>query len=472
MSLAVAASLLAACGAGRSDKAGGVTAPTVLRLAISDGAYTDPGDVPKFFADEVRRLSHGRMRVDVRVAAAGLAAPDAEQRVARMVMDGRYDLGLVGARAWDELGVTTFEALQAPFLVTDQSLLKAVIGSPLAARMLAGLRSQDVVGLALLPGTLRHPVGYDQPLSTLADYRGKRIRVQVSRVGDAVIAALGARPLHLGWSQVGPLVLRHELDGQEMPFATAPDHAWITANVTFFPKALTLFGTTKGYARLSGEQRQIVRTAAAHAVRHALSAMESEASQAGHFCSRGHVVHAPTADVAALERATRPVYAQLERDPQISSLIGGIRQIKGRTAPDPAPDVPASCSPRPSASTVGGERDPSFLDGTYRWHITRAGAIKRGGDPRDPDIGGLGGMTLKAGRWISESGKDSGTFKIVGRRIVFDWPQVGSVLTFTFERRDDGELSLEPVLPMDVGDQVVWSSAPWRRVGPPIRKVP
>jgi hypothetical protein len=69
------------------------------------------------------------------------------------------------------------------------------------------------------------------------------------------------------------------------------------------------------------------------------------------------------------------------------------------------------------------------------------------------------------------SGGDSGTFKVAGDRIAFDWPAVGYTNTFTFRRGADGTLYLTPVLPMDVGDRVVWSSSPWTRVGPPVRKL-
>ena len=64
----------------------------------------------------------------------------------------------------------------------------------------------------------------------------------------------------------------------------------------------------------------------------------------------------------------------------------------------------------------------------------------------------------------------SGTFEIIGNRLVFDW--AGTTLTFTFERHADGGLDLEPVPPMDPGDAVVWAGGPWRRVGPPVRDIP
>ena len=66
----------------------------------------------------------------------------------------------------------------------------------------------------------------------------------------------------------------------------------------------------------------------------------------------------------------------------------------------------------------------------------------------------------------------SGTFQAKGNRLIFDWPGEGYALTFTFERERNGSLVIKPVLPMDRGDQFVWASEPWRRVGPPVRGVP
>ena len=72
--------------------------------------------------------------------------------------------------------MTSFQALQAPFLITNYALLDRVVTSPLAARMLAGLGSRNLIGLALVPGLLRHPVGVGRPLVSVADYRGARVR--------------------------------------------------------------------------------------------------------------------------------------------------------------------------------------------------------------------------------------------------------------------------------------------------------
>jgi hypothetical protein len=82
-------------------------------------------------------------------------------------------------------------------------------------------------------------------------------------------------------------------------------------------------------------------------------------------------------------------------------------------------------------------------------------------------------MTLRDGKWrMGDTDPEdySGTYEIIGRKLVFDWG--GTTLTFRFTREPDGTLQLAPLAPMDPGDAVVWAGGPWRRVGPPVREIP
>src|SRR4051794_4004687 len=99
--IAAMAGLLAACGSGRSDKAGGVTTPVVLRIA----AHNEHDPFGQLFGDEVRRLSKGRIRVAFIPGTGENDPADADVRFAKQVRDGSYDLGVIEAAAWDELGV-------------------------------------------------------------------------------------------------------------------------------------------------------------------------------------------------------------------------------------------------------------------------------------------------------------------------------------------------------------------------------
>jgi hypothetical protein len=61
---------------------------------------------------------------------------------------------------------------------------------------------------------------------------------------------------------------------------------------------------------------------------------------------------------------------------------------------------------------------------------------------------------------------------VTGNLISFSWPSENSVLIFTFSRDRDGTLHLTPTPSVEPGDREVWSPAPWRRIGPPVRDIP
>jgi TRAP-type C4-dicarboxylate transport system substrate-binding protein len=472
LALALAAVFLAGCTGGTADKAGGSGAPTVLRLGSNDAANQPDTPVVRYFAAQVEELSGGSLRVDVLLQAAGNKVPNTEGRIVQKVRDGQLDLGWIGARAWDRFGVTSFQALQAPFLITDYTLLHRVATSPLAGEMLAGLERQDVVGLALVPDLLRHPVGMERPLVSLADFEGARLRDIPSNATDALLRALGATPAHLGNAAVGAGALRR-VDGQELSLGNAYGGTAVTGNVTFFGKALTLFAGRAAFEALTDEQQNVLREAAARTLQHVVATPPSESALARRFCAEnGRIVLASGDELAALVRAAQPVYTELERDAQTKRLIAAIRQLKATTDPDPPLVVPAGCSrPQQGApAATGTRRPPSIVNGTYHVVSTRADMLAFGPPASDPENlhPGVDTRILNNGKWLFPNGdppRPQGTYTIRGNRITFTSP--GRVLSFTFSRDSDGTLHLKPVLPMDRGDQWVMAGERWQRVGPP-----
>jgi TRAP-type C4-dicarboxylate transport system substrate-binding protein len=452
----------------RADKAGGSRAPVVLRLAVASAADDTDAPSARFFASRVAELSGKSLRVQVVFNAAGSQVSDTEAQVARMVRDGRFDLGWIGSRAWDGLGLTSFQALQAPFLVTSQALLNRIATGPLAPRMLAGLKRHRLVGLALVPGGLRHPIGVQHPLASLADFAGARVRVIPSRATDALIRALGATPVHLSGDAVDDAMGRREIDGTEHSLGgTWAGGRYLTGNVTFFAEASTLFAGQRAYDRLDGDQRAAIERAAQQTVAHVAAHPLPESRLVRRYCEGGRVVTASRDDVTALTRAAQPVYADLERNASTRAFIASIRELKA-TTPVARITAPPGCAQE--IPTARGRRgSASVLNGTYRWRLTKAGATAAG-NPNDPDIGMVMVMTLRDGKW--RGGDSTGSYTIVGNRIVFDWRQMASTLTFTFRRRANGDLDIKPVLPMDRGDQFNWASERWLRVGRPIGSIP
>ena len=188
-----ASASLAGCMGGGSDRVGGDTPADARVLTILDPFSS--GQEVAAFDNEVARLSHGALRIKV------IQGPDEgldyEARAIRAVRDGKADLGFAGTRAWDEFGVTRLRALHAPLLIDSYRLQARVLTSELVGPMLDELRSVGLVGIGILPGPIRRPLGVAHRLAKAGDFTGLTIGTQQSRVADATMRALGATPRRL-----------------------------------------------------------------------------------------------------------------------------------------------------------------------------------------------------------------------------------------------------------------------------------
>lgn len=470
LAVVLCTTLAAACTSHRAaDKVGGPRGPTVLRLGASDPEDAAESMQARYFAAEVRKLSRGRVRIAVTFEAAGAGTPDVEPRTIELVRSGRYDLGWVATRAWDELGVTSFQAVQAPFLITNYPLLDRALRS-FGPEMLAALGDRDLVGLALIPGLLRHPVGITRPLVSLADFEGARVRDLPSRASDALFRALGAVPVHVSNADFGRQLALSRIDGEEMSIPNSPFPAPVTANVTLFPKVLTLFLSRRAFSRLDTEDREILRRAAVRTFRHVSTfplkaGLAYESVLAREYCRvPGRVVLATAQERAALVRAAEPVYTRLRRDAKTSEWITRIRAMKA-AAPDAAPiAVPAACL-GPGKTVPAADRGPvrsaSVLNGTY--HRVLAGH----GNAHPLVITEV----LRDGTWVMNTSRpaDRGTYAVRGN--VLTMRLANDVMRFTYVRDPNGTLHLTPILPMERGDQWIMAGAPWLRVGPPTTRL-
>lgn len=328
----------------RSASAATTVTPVTLSLGTGDPRGRPDTAVVEHFAEQVDQLSDGAMRIEITWAAAGESggADDFEQGVVGLVQGGDLDLGWIAARAWDTVDVPSFQALQAPFLITDQSLLGQVLASPISDAMLMGLKEVGLVGLGLFPDQLRHPVGYVAPLRSVDDFDGAAIRLVPSNATEALVRAFGGEPVYgLNGDEVDAAIQSGELHGTETSLGLAPEGSILTGNVVFFPRVNTLFASEDGLASLSDEQRTILEDAARATIDFAVASTRQEDVET--FCSAGgQVVTASEADVTGFVRAARPVLEKLEADPQTAAFIDEIREMKdGATAVV----APTSCDP-------------------------------------------------------------------------------------------------------------------------------
>ena len=141
---------------GDSDKAGGERNPEaiVLSLANHEESSLDLDE----FARELERLSNGSLEIRFRNRWRE-SDVDYELLTIEDVRDGKADLAKISARAFDVVGVRSLQPYVAPFAVDSYALQREVLHSGLPERMLGGVERLDLVGIALLAGELRKPVG-------------------------------------------------------------------------------------------------------------------------------------------------------------------------------------------------------------------------------------------------------------------------------------------------------------------------
>ena len=358
--------------------------PLTLTLLTGDALYAPE------FAAAVARLSGGAMRIEITVAG---NQPSYEALTVDAVRKGKAQLGAVGARVWDAFGVTSFRPLLAPFLVDSLALERHVLESPLASRMLEGLDRAGVVGLGVLPGPLRRPLGLSRRLVAPADYRGARIAIRFGGVTRSALQALGATVV--GY-RIGVLP---SLDGAELDSNTIALNGYdaqagvLTANVVLWPRPQTIFMNRAAYERLTPSQQAILRRAGRAAIEPELARVEKdEAAGLAGICGRGKLalVTASTDELAALRRAVQPVYTQLARDAAERQVLAAI----GRLRP-PAADVVRCPGGRGTSSLA------ARIEG--RWQVTASSnelrAVGVSASDAERQRGG-GTLELTHGRWV------------------------------------------------------------------------
>ena len=484
---AIVSMLLAGCSGGsEGDKAGGDAAPVTLRMVTVENRGAPYAAGVAEFARQVEDLSGGSVRIHVVWSGAveyfGAFGPGADQKVAGLVRNGQLDLGLIPARAWDALGVTSLQALQAPFLVSREDLVEQVVQGELAAEMLAGLDKAGVVGLALLPEGLRHPVGFARPFLALDDFAGATIRALRSNASYRLLEALGAKPVDIEPDTFSTAVANREITGAESGYAwagTLPSPNTFTANITFYPKVNALVANEDSFGRLSDEQREILQEAATKALRYVVRNAPTEAERAAVYCRNGGAIaFTSVGDVAALERAAQPVYEALQADPQTKRLIEQIRTMKEQLSARPGTS-PAACGSPDAGGTapVTTDSGPSaFPEGVYRKELVPEELIEGGLDSQTAhDISGIRTLTFEDGRWRDNTQnprwRDApdcvGTYNVKARRIALvleaaaRGEPAGTVVVTARWKLEDGELTFFDIR---IGRPLEFGSKPWKKI--------
>ena len=457
---------LAGCVGSGGDKAGGVEEPepVVLTLASFTGDIQPPLQV---FAEQVEKRSSGMMRIEFEPEWRG-GDPNAERGTIEDVKAGKVDMAWVGARVFDTLDVTSFQALLAPLLVDSYDLEERVFESEIPTSMLEGVEELGVVGIGVLPGPIRRVLGVSHPLLEPSDFERQVIGGAENELSVGTFQALGAtlEALPAG----GAL---DDLDATEQHLAAIWGNRYdkgakyVGANVNLWPRPLVIFAGKEIAESLTPKQQETLRDAAAAAIPGALAAARGEDDEAAlELCRRG-VTFAVASEhqLAELRRALESVYADLMADPDTEADIEAITHLKTEIAASAETPTCTSTEPPTTASPIP--------DGTYEttltkadWRkMTEADWLRSDVSEEEAAIPGAYRMIFDAGEWalVGPTGDgEQGTYTVfrdqievqidTEYKITARWSLDGKALTFTDIDCCGGAAK---------GETVIWGSHAW-----------
>lgn len=168
----------------------------------------------KYFAQLVEERTEGRILVDV-VCDARMGT---QQQVLDQMAFGGVDFSRVSVSSIsDELPV--LNVLQLPFLYEDAGHMWRILDGEIGEEFLDVFEDAGLVGLSWYEGGNRSFYS-TTPIRTVADLRGKTIRVQDSQMMKDMIYMLGALPRSFAYSDVYAAFETGQIDAAENSWAS------------------------------------------------------------------------------------------------------------------------------------------------------------------------------------------------------------------------------------------------------------
>jgi TRAP-type C4-dicarboxylate transport system, periplasmic component len=341
---------LAACGDEGGTGAAGEKVS--LRLGYVTTAQHPYGVAIDALVKEVNETSGGRITITTVPNYQGGDIPLLDD-----VSAGTIEMAGVSTAVWDGKGVNVFQPLQAPFLITNYPLSQTVLGGEIGQKMLDssnGPAKLGLVGLGILEGGLRLPVGADKAFRSLADFRGAKIRTPQSQVLAAGLQALGAESTPIPVGDVYTALQNGTVDGMEANYGLIYTNKYdevakfVTRDVVLWPFPAAVVINQAQFDKLSDDDKKILQDAGKNLAANSVNVFLSPAPAinfVAELCKRG-LTYAIAGDAnrAALAKAAESAYAKLEADSEVAGLIADIRAAKEAAGPpSPPPPLPAGC---------------------------------------------------------------------------------------------------------------------------------
>lgn len=189
--------------------------PRLMRFGYGLAENSNQGRAVKVFAEQVEKLSGGKMKV----RAIGGAALGPDTQMQQALIGGAQEM-MVGSTA-TLVGITKEMALwDTPFLIANTKEADALLDGPVGEKVKAKLEEKGLVGLVYWENGFRNLTNNKKPVAKLEDLDGIKLRVMQNNVFLDSFKTLGANAVPLPYSELFTALETKAVDGQENPYNT------------------------------------------------------------------------------------------------------------------------------------------------------------------------------------------------------------------------------------------------------------
>jgi C4-dicarboxylate-binding protein DctP len=290
------------------------SAQTIIKFSHVVAADTPKGKASEFFAKKAAELTKGKVKVEVYANSA--LYKDKEEIEALQI--GAVQMLAPSLAKFGPLGVKEFEAFDLPFIFDNTADLHKITQGAVGASLLAKLEPKGIKGLAYWDNGFKS-FSANTPLKNVADFKGKKFRIQSSKVLEEEIRSVGGIAQVMAFSEVYQALQTGVVDGTENPISN-----FYTQKMHEVQKHLSL--TNHGYlgyavivnkkfwdglpADVRGQLEQAMKEATVYANK--IAQEEHDNAMAGEKKSGKTIVYQPTPEERlALKKAMVSVHTKM-----------------------------------------------------------------------------------------------------------------------------------------------------------------
>ena len=184
--------------------------PIVIKFSHVVTPSTPKGRGAEYFKKLVEERSKGKVKVQIYPNSQ--LYKDKEELEALQL--GAVQMLAPSLSKFSPMGLTAFELFDLPYLFDNFNDLHKITNGKVGQQLLTSLNAKGIKGLAYWDNGFK-VMSANKPLLTLNDYRGKKMRIQSSRILDAQMRALGVNPQVMAFSEVYQSLQTGVVDGTE-----------------------------------------------------------------------------------------------------------------------------------------------------------------------------------------------------------------------------------------------------------------